>query len=92
MQSILLMARVALFLIVVTLGLCCFLAGMIRSRRQLQPEKSRSLFDYFLLWPLIFDQPARKARVASGERLFTTGEIVGMTVFVVMLAIGLIFF
>lgn len=86
------MERFGLFLLVLLLGAVAFLVAVLRSKRRVQSGKPRPLLDYFLLWPLIFDQPARRERVASGGRFFTTGELVGVAVFVVVLVVGLAFF
>jgi hypothetical protein len=84
--------RFGLFFLVVLFGLIVFIIAVLRSKRRVQSGKSRPLLDYFLLWPLIFDQPARRERVAAGGRFFTTGELVGAAIFVVILIIGLAFF
>jgi hypothetical protein len=80
------------FVLVVLLGVGGLTVALLRSKKRLQSAKSRSLWDYLLLWPLIFDQPLRKVRVAAGGRFFATGELVGIGVFIVILVIGLIFF
>jgi hypothetical protein len=86
------MARFGLFFLVLLLGMVALLVAVLRSRRRLQSGKSRPLLDYFLLWPLVLDQPARRERVAGGGRFFTTGELVGVAIFIVILIIGLAFF
>jgi hypothetical protein len=86
------MARYGAFFLVLLLGTVAFLVAVLRSKRRVQSEKPRPLWDYFLLWPLVFDQPARRERVAGGGRYFTTGEVVGAVIFVVILIIGLAYF
>jgi hypothetical protein len=85
-------ARFGPFFLVLLLGLAALLVAVIRSKGRVQSDKPRPLLDYFLIWPLIFDQPARRQRIASGGRFFTTGELVGAVIFVVLLIIGLVFF
>ena len=86
------MERFGLFSLVLLLGTVAFLVAVLRSKRRVQSGKPRPLLDYVLLWPLILDQPARRERVASGGRFFTTSELVGVAVFVVILVVGLAFF
>jgi hypothetical protein len=84
-------ARLALFILVLLLGIVALLVALLRSKKRVQSGKRRPVWDYFLLWPLIFDQPARRQRVAVGGRFFTNGELVAMVIFVVTLIIGLVF-
>jgi len=87
-----LMARFGLFFVVLLLGFSALIVAVLRSKRRVQSTKSRSLMDYFLLWPLVFDQRARRERVAAGGRFFSTREFVGAAIFVVILVIGLALF
>jgi hypothetical protein len=78
--------------LVVLLGAGGLIVGLRRSKKRLQSAKSRSVWDYLFLWPLILDQPVRRERVAAGGSFFTTRESVGIAVFVAILVIGLTFF
>jgi hypothetical protein len=86
------MVRYGPFELVVLLGLGGLAVVLVRTLRRLRSAKSRNIWDYVLLWPLIFDQPARRERVAAGGRFFTARELVGIIIFVVVLVIGLTFF
>jgi hypothetical protein len=86
------MARFGLFFLVLLLGVFAFLVAVLRSKQRVQSGKPRPLLDYLLLWPLILDQPSRRERVAAGGRFLTTGEFVGIVIFVVILTIGPVFF
>jgi hypothetical protein len=86
------MAHIALPRFVIAFGLTGVIVAIIRSKRHMQSAKPHALLDYFLLWPLILDQRARRERVAAGGRFLTTGEIVGTALFVVVLMVGLTLF
>ena len=80
------------FLLVVLLSLGALLIAVLRSKKRVQTSPSpRSLWDYLLVWPVVFDQPTRRERVARGGRFLTTGEVVGATVFLLVLILALIF-
>jgi hypothetical protein len=61
------MANIALPLFVIAFGLTGVIVAIIRSKRHMQSAKPHALLDYFLLWPLILDQPAPQ-RKSSGWR------------------------
>ncbi len=86
------MVRYGPFVLVVLLGLGGLAVVLVRSLRRMRLAKSRSIWDYVLLWPLILDQPARRERVAAGKRFFAARELVGIIIFVVVLVIALTFF
>ena len=71
------MARFGLFFLVLLLGMIAFLVAVLRSKKRVQSGKPRPLLDYLLLWPPIFDQPARRERVAAGRRFLTTVSSLG---------------
>lgn len=80
------------FLLFVSLGVAFVIFAVVRSKKRLQSAEPHTLLDYFLLWPLIFDQPARRERMAVGGRFFTIGEIIGAIFFVAILIVGMVFF
>jgi hypothetical protein len=84
--------RLGLFFLVILIGVIAFAVAVQRSKKRVASPSARSLLDYLLLWPLFFDQPARRERVSAGGGFFTKGELVGVAVFVVILIIGLVFF
>ena len=86
------MVRYGPFVLVALLGLGGLAVVLVRSLRHMRSAKSRNIWDYVFVWPLILDQPARRERVAAGGRFFTARELVGTTIFVGVLVIGLIFF
>lgn len=86
------MARFGLCVLVLLLGVVGLLVAVLRSKKRVQSGEARPLLDYLLVWPLILDQPARRERLAAGGRFLTTGELVGIAIFVVILIIGLVFF
>jgi hypothetical protein len=65
------MVRYGAFVLIVLLGLGGLAIVLVRSRRRMQSAKSRNIWDYVLLWPLILDPPTRREWVAAGGRFFT---------------------
>ena len=78
------------FFLVLLVGLVALAIAILRSKRRVQSATpTRSLWDYVFLWPLIFDQPARRERVSQGGRFLTTGETFGAIAFLVILIFAL---
>lgn len=80
------------FLLVGTLCLALAISIVVRSKRRMQSAKPHTPLDYFLLWPLVFDQSARRERVSAGRDFFTIRELIGAAAFLLILTIGFIFF
>lgn len=86
------MARYGPFVFVVLLALGGLVVALVRSQRRTQSAKSRNVWDYVFLWPVILDQPERRKRVEAGGGFFTTRELVGAALLVVVVVIAVRFF
>ena len=86
------MPRYGPFVLVVLLALSFLGVVLVRSQRRMRSAKSRNIWDYVFLWPIVLDRPERRKRVASGGRVFTTRELVWVAVFVLVLIVGVTFF
>ena len=82
------MTHGSLFVLVILLGGGSLTVALVHSKRRVREAKSRSLWDYFLFWPLILEQPARRERVESGGHFFTIPELVATAVLGVVLLIA----
>jgi hypothetical protein len=79
-------------LLVLLLGICGLLVSFWRSKnRVVAAGSNRSFWDYLLLWPVIFDQPARRERVARGERFLTTCELLGWAAVLLLIVLAVAF-
>jgi hypothetical protein len=84
--------RYGYLVLVMMVGLISLLFAFRRSRTRVTTKAmNRSVWDYVLLWPLIFDDAKRRARVASGGAFLTTGELVGLIALITLIAASIIF-
>ena len=79
------------FVLAILLALVGLSASLARARRIPEPRKPRSLLNYILLWPLLFDR-VRARDPQRGSRLFTSRELLGWGVVLALIIVGLLFF
>lgn len=85
-------SRHAFVLLVLLLGIGGLIVSFWRSRNRVAAAGSnRSLRDYLLLWPVILNQPARRERVARGERFLTTRELLGGATVLLLIVLAVAF-
>lgn len=79
-----------LIALAILLGIAGLSAGLVLVRRSTGARKPRSITDYVLLWPLLFDKE-RERDPQRGNRLFTTRELVGWGVVLALIVLALVF-
>ncbi len=79
-----------LIALAILLGIAGLSAGLVLVRRSTGTRKPRSITDYVLLWPLLFDKE-RERDPQRGNRLFTTRELVGWGVVLALIVLALVF-
>jgi hypothetical protein len=77
--------------LVVFLGAVGLLIALLLSKRARAPGEPRPLMHYVLLWPLLFDRE-RERDPARGDRLFTARELIGWSVVLALIVLGVVFF
>jgi len=75
--------------LMIVLGAVGLIAALLLSRRSPVGRKPRSLLDYVLEWPLLFDKE-RERDPQRGDRLFTKRELIrwGIVISLIILAIA----
>jgi hypothetical protein len=82
-------SRFGPFLLVLLFGTGALVLAYRQSKKRASTDtQSRSLLDYFLLWPLLFE----KSPVDRSRRSFTNREIVGWLIVALLIVVGLVFF
>ena len=82
-------SRLGPFLLVLLFGVGALaLAYRQSKKRASMGTQSRSLLDYLLLWPLLFE----KSSVDRSRRLLTNREVVGWVIVGLLIVVGLVFF
>jgi hypothetical protein len=84
------LSRFGLFFLVLLIGA----AGLVLAYRQSKKRASvggrqRSLLDYLLLWPLLFES---SSSVDRSRRLLTNRELIGWLIVALLIVVGLVFF
>jgi hypothetical protein len=85
------MARYGFFVLTIVIGLSGLFAAYYRAQKYVRSEdQSPSVWDYVLLWPLLFNKTS--ADTASRQRrLLTTREIVGWLIVLVLIVVAILF-
>jgi hypothetical protein len=85
------MARYGFFVLTILIGLSGLFAAYYRAQKYVRSEdESPSVWDYVLLWPLLFSKTS--ADTASRQRrLLTTREIVGWLVVMGLIVVAVVF-
>jgi hypothetical protein len=83
------MARYGFFVLAILIGLSGLVAAYFRAQRYVRSEdQGPSVWDYVLLWPLLFNKTS--ADLASRQRrLLTTREIVGWLIVLVLIVVAM---
>jgi hypothetical protein len=76
--------------LVIALGVAGLVGAVLLARRSTGARKPRSIADYLLLWPLLFDKE-RERDPQRGNRLFTARELVGWGVVLALIVLALVF-
>lgn len=85
------MARYGFFVLTILIGLSGLFAAYYRAQKYVRSEdQSPSVWDYLLLWPLLFTKTSADA-VSSQRRLLTTREIAGWLVVLVLIVTTILF-
>jgi hypothetical protein len=86
------MARHDFVILVILIGLSSLFAAYYRAQRYPRSEdKSHSVWDYVLLWPLLFNKTSANPATPRRNRFLTTREIVGWVVVVLLMVVAIIF-
>jgi hypothetical protein len=84
------LSRYGIFLLVVIGGACGLALAYRQSKKRVSMRGApRSLLDYLLLWPLLFES---SPSVDRSRRLFTTREMVGWLIVLALIVVGLVFY
>ena len=82
-------SRFGPFLLVLLFGAGALALAYRQSKKRASTDTpSRSLLDYLLLWPLLFE----KSSVDRSRRLLTNRKVVGWVIVVLLIVVGLVFF
>jgi hypothetical protein len=83
-------SRHGALVLVVLAGACAlFLAYRHAKKRVATRNAPRSLLDYLLLWPLLFES---SSSVDRSQRLLTARELIGWLIVLALIVIGFVFF
>jgi hypothetical protein len=66
-----------------------FVAYRQSKKRVSAGDRRRSLLDYILVWPILFEKSSAHDNVSRSERLLTARELVGWLIVVVLMAVAL---
>jgi hypothetical protein len=86
--------RFGFFTLVILVGICGLAAAYAQSKkRERASGQRRSLLDYLLVWPLLFDISSKSAKDEgkSGGRLLTNRAIVGWLVVAALIVLAMVF-
>jgi hypothetical protein len=82
-------SRFGPFLLVLLFGAGALILAYRQSKKRTSTDgQSRSLLDYLLLWPLLFE----RSSVDRSRRLLTNREVAGWLIVVLLIVVGLVFF
>jgi hypothetical protein len=76
--------------LVIAIGAVGLIAALLMARRSPASRKPRSLLDYVLLWPLLFDKE-RERDPQRGDRFLTKREAIGWIVVIAIIVLAVIF-
>jgi hypothetical protein len=83
-------SRFGLFFLVLIIGAAGLALACRQSKRRASVGgRQRSLFDYFLIWPLLFES---SSSVDRSRRLLTNRELIGWLVVALLIVVGMVFF
>jgi uncharacterized protein YneF (UPF0154 family) len=86
------MAGHGFVILVILIGLSGLFAAYYRAQRYMRSEdKNHPVWDYVLLWPLLFNKTSVNPPTPRRNRLLTTREIVGWVVVVLLIVVAIIF-
>ena len=84
------LSRFGPFLLVLLVGCFGLFIAYRRSKSRVSTRgENRSLLDYLLLWPLLFES---SSSVDRSRRLLTTRELIGWLIVAVLIVVGMVFF